>query len=239
MRNSASFIRWALSGLAFAMAVGLAVATAAMMADNVETRRSIHRVQLQIDALEATLESEKVLWRRAAPQHLLGLESCLERVDLQLHAMNRTPRFDVVRHHRGRCDRETDGHRKGEAGQRPPYEARRIPHRSRALRARGLRATSAASAVIGRRNGRSMFSRMNCLTMRSSFEWNAITTNRPPTASRSRQACSPCRSAPISSLTAIRIAWNVRVAAWMRPRRAGGGKARTTRSASWPVRSIR
>ena len=61
--------------------------------------------------------------------------------------------------------------------------------------------------------------------MRSSSEWNAITTSRPP-GLRMRSAAGNARaSSPSSSLTKMRSAWNVRVAGWMSP-----GLARTTRA---------
>ena len=68
-------------------------------------------------------------------------------------------------------------------------------------------------------------------TIRSSSEWNEMIANRPPLTS-GKIAAGMKRSSPLSSsLTAIRSAWNVRVAGWMR-QRPGMLSARTTTSAS-------
>ena len=61
--------------------------------------------------------------------------------------------------------------------------------------------------------------------MRSSSEWNATTTSRPPGARIRSAAASAAASSPSSSLTKMRSAWNVRVAGWMAP-----GRACTTRA---------
>ena len=69
-----------------------------------------------------------------------------------------------------------------------------------------------------------------CFTMRSSSEWNVMTTSRAPTRSR-RAAASRNRSSPSSSrFTQMRSAWNVRVAGSMRwyPR-VGNGPANDRR----------
>src|SRR5216684_1342757 len=115
--------------------------------------------------------------------------------------------------------------------------------RSLAERARGLAASSASSGTTGRlvriwklgaartlsgkcREGAAGLPRAarNVLTMRSSSEWNAIVTSRPPGASRRSAAPSASARLRSSSLTKMRKAWNVRVAGWMSP-----GRPRTTR----------
>ena len=53
-------------------------------------------------------------------------------------------------------------------------------------------------------------------TMRSSSEWNATTTSRPPSRSTASAAPSARASSSSSRLTKMRSAWNVRVAGWMR-----------------------
>src|SRR5579884_2915971 len=108
--------------------------------------------------------------------------------------------------------------------------------RSFALRARGFRATSASPGTIGFFVSTSSCAsaRKVCLTIRSSSEWNVITTSRAPARSR-RAAESRKRSRSSSSrLTQMRSAWNVRVAGSIRlgPRR---GIARRTIDASCPV----
>ena len=55
------------------------------------------------------------------------------------------------------------------------------------------------------------------MTARSSPEWNEITASRPPSASQWSAAARPPSSSSPSSLTALRRAWKVRVAGWMRP----------------------
>ena len=132
--------------------------------------------------------------------------------------------------------------------------------RSLAERARGLRAVSASPGRTGPlvtrrklRHGlapgapgrwrepcaaRPLRAAKNCLTIRSSSEWNVTTASRPPGLSTRSAAWSARTSSPSSSLTAIRRPWNVRVAGWMwLP-----GSTRTTpatRSASCAVVSIR
>ena len=61
--------------------------------------------------------------------------------------------------------------------------------------------------------------------MRSSSEWNATTTSRPPGLSTCSAAARPAASSASSSLTKMRSAWNVRVAGWIAP-----GRACTTRA---------
>src|SRR5450755_3726368 len=114
--------------------------------------------------------------------------------------------------------------------------------RSLAERARGLCATSSASAVTGRLvstlnvgAGRlssgawreparvSLRPVKNDLTMRSSSEWNDTVTRRPLGLRMRSAACSASTSSPNSSLTKMRSAWNVRVAGWISP-----GRERTT-----------
>src|SRR5690606_9030711 len=110
-----------------------------------------------------------------------------------------------------------------------------------AERARGLAASSASPASRAPLNSRSKLglrvstatgawreppgalpvrSVRKALTMRSSSEWKVTTTSRPPGASVASAASSPRSSSPNSSLTAMRRAWNTRVAGWMAaPRR--------------------
>lgn len=152
----------------------------------------------------------------------------LERVELSLtlpdfdllHDAVSSPCYDACRH-----QDETNQHERNE---RPPaggYAAFRHA-RSRALRARGFRATSSSEAVIARLvivvpSGRprqvhtgcfggqmqaALHSRKVFLTIRSSPEWYAITTKVPPGVSRSRSAGSARSSPGSSSLTAIRTA---------------------------------
>src|SRR5579864_800694 len=129
--------------------------------------------------------------------------------------------------------------------------------RRRADEDRGFAATSAALGLTGRRSiarssgsfpqthtGKSgghvqprSFSRRNCLTMRSSSEWNEITASRPPGRSIASAAGSAASSEPSSSLTAIRSAWKTRFAGWPSPKRAGAGIAALIVSTSSPVRS--
>ena len=58
--------------------------------------------------------------------------------------------------------------------------------------------------------------------MRSSSEWNATTTSRPPSRSTASAAASACASSSSSRLMKMRSAWKVRVAGWMRD---GAGRA--------------
>src|SRR5215470_6297939 len=60
-------------------------------------------------------------------------------------------------------------------------------------------------------------------TARSSPEWNEMTPKRPPRSRSSGAASSASCSAGISSLTAMRRAWNVRVATCVRCDQAGRG----------------
>src|SRR6266540_298086 len=109
------------------------------------------------------------------------------------------------------------------------YAARRH-RRSLALRARGLRRVSSASAVIARRVTNSpsatprqvhcgcfggqmqsrLHSRIACLARRSSPEWYAITARTPPKFSRSRMTGSASSSALSSSFTRMRSDWKRR-----------------------------
>src|SRR5690242_7059938 len=118
---------------------------------------------------------------------------------------------------------ETDEHHGDHAAAPRLYSALRHA-RSRALRARGFRMTSSAEAGMARLvivvpSGRprqvqtgcfggqtqaALQSRNAFLTMRSSPEWYAITTNVPPGNSRSRSAGSARSKPGSSSLTAMR-----------------------------------
>ena len=62
-----------------------------------------------------------------------------------------------------------------------------------------------------------------------------MTTIRPPTASASSAAGSARFSAPSSSLTSMRRAWNVRFAGWPPVRRVAAGIDSRTSSASRAV----
>ena len=55
-----------------------------------------------------------------------------------------------------------------------------------------------------------------CFTIRSSSEWNDITTTTPPGRRHLIAAISPSLRALSSSFTAILRAWKVRVAGWIR-----------------------
>src|SRR5688572_3400780 len=94
--------------------------------------------------------------------------------------------------------------------------------RSFALRARGLRSISASPGTIGRlvstwSAARPCASaRKACFTMRSSSEWNVITTRRAPASSRLQALARNSSSCSSSRFTQMRSAWNVRVAGSMR-----------------------
>ena len=75
----------------------------------------------------------------------------------------------------------------------------------------------------------------NRLTRRSSSEWNEIAASRPPVASMSHACGSAASIASSSPLTAIRIAWKVRLAGLPRPKRADGGRPARTASTSSEV----
>ena len=126
--------------------------------------------------------------------------------------------------------------------------------RSSALRARGLRRTSAslgrglaadelqarlrrrAAAPAGARaRDRAATARcMKRLTARSSSEWKLMATSRPPGASTSSAPRRPRSSCPSSSLMNMRSAWKVRVAGCLPGSRVR--TARATSSASCAVR---
>src|SRR3954452_16428671 len=129
--------------------------------------------------------------------------------------------------------------------------------RSRADFARGLAATSSAEAAMPRpirsasgswpqthtgRSGGQMHPRARSarkrFTRRSSREWNEIPAKRPSFRSSSHASGSAASSWPSSSLTAMRIAWNVRFAGWPPAKRAGTGIASVTISTSCWVVSI-
>jgi hypothetical protein len=100
-------------------------------------------------------------------------------------------------------------------------QAGRSADLSFALLARGFRSISASDGTIGRFVRIVMApvacSALNeCLTTRSSNEWNVSMTSRPPGASRAAARVRKPSSPSSSWLTQIRIAWNVRVAGSMR-----------------------
>ena len=72
-------------------------------------------------------------------------------------------------------------------------------------------------------------------TRRSSSEWNEIAPRRPSGASISQASASPRSSDSSSELTAIRIAWKLRLAGWPRPKRYAGGTAARIASTSSEV----
>src|SRR5579883_1696426 len=131
----------------------------------------------------------------------------------------------------------------------------RAPKRNLAERARGLASISLSFGVIGWPPGTAKVGAgagaspgrrrpaasprperraKNCLTMRSSSEWNVTTTRRPPGLRIASAATSPRANSPSSSLTAMRKAWKLRVAGWMgSPGRAGA--TRSINEASWRV----
>src|ERR1700688_2324420 len=123
------------------------------------------------------------------------------------------------------------------------HDAVRSTHRSRALRALGFCAISSAVGRIALRTGKtnsalSANSRRRFFTARSSSEWYASTTIRPPAARRIGARSSSAARLSSSWFTAIRSAWKVRVAGWTRPR----CRQPSTRSAirrSSPVVEIR
>src|SRR3990170_4977431 len=141
-----------------------------------------------------------------------------------------------------------------------PATDTRSATRSLALRARGLAAASPRDGRIGfgvrSRNtagagtcagqgtvvltARPASPRSVCLTMRSSSEWKEITATRPPTLSARTTSGNPALSSPSSSFTAMRNAWKVRVAGWMREWPAAGVRrdAAATISASSRVDRI-
>ena len=73
------------------------------------------------------------------------------------------------------------------------------------------------------------------LTMRSSSEWKEITASRPPGARWSMAARIMRETAVSSSLTAMRIAWKLRLAGCCFSRRAAAGIALRITSTSWSV----
>ena len=79
------------------------------------------------------------------------------------------------------------------------------------------------------------FSARKRFTRRSSSEWNEIAARRPPTRSTSQASGSAASSWASSSLTAIRIAWKVRLAGWPPAKRAGAGIAAVIASTSSKV----
>src|SRR6185437_6183907 len=133
--------------------------------------------------------------------------------------------------------------------------SRRSAKRSLAERARGLAAISPCPGTTGwpgkllklGRGGagspgnkreatrpRPLRRARNCLTMRSSSEWNVTTASRPPGFSARSAAQSALCNCPSSSLTAMRSAWNTRVAGCVRSP-GGAGATRATRPASCEV----
>ena len=128
----------------------------------------------------------------------------------------------------------------------------RTPKRSLAERERGFESASRSLGSIGWPRGTSNVGsasagspgksreaaprrperlEKNCLTMRSSSEWNVTAASRPPGFKSRSAAESPRASSPSSSLTAMRKAWKARVAGWVNsPRRAGATRAMSSAS---------
>ena len=104
----------------------------------------------------------------------------------------------------------------------------------------GLRRRGRSRRRAGRagRCSRGVRSARKRLTRRSSSEWNEIAASRPPTRSRSQASGSAASSWASSSLTAIRIAWKVRLAGWPPANRAGAGIAAVIASTSSNVVAI-
>ena len=133
---------------------------------------------------------------------------------------------------RGRCVRPAMGACRCGRHARTSSSVSLRAARRRADFERGLSATSPGVGATERRNtssacgvrpqpqtGRSggqmqprVRSARKRLTRRSSSEWNEIAASRPPTRSRSHASGSASSSWVSSSLTAMRIAWNVRLA---------------------------
>ena len=74
--------------------------------------------------------------------------------------------------------------------------------------------------------------------MRSSSEWKLITHSLPPGLSLSGAVSIICETADSSSLTAMRMAWKLRLAGCCFSRRAGAGMADLMTSTSSSVVSI-
>ena len=70
-------------------------------------------------------------------------------------------------------------------------------------------------------------------TMRSSSEWKAMTHRRPPGRRQSAATARNRSSSPSSSLTAMRSAWNVRVAGFLPTRGAAWRAPRWPRAPPW------
>ena len=106
--------------------------------------------------------------------------------------------------------------------------------------ARSPRPSSSASGVRPQTHtGRSGGQMQPCaraarkrFTRRSSSEWKEIPAKRPFWRRTPTRAASAASSWPSSSLTAIRIAWNVRLAGWPPANRAGAGIAAAITSTS-------
>ena len=136
------------------------------------------------------------------------------------------------------------GKRMAGAGPTGSSGSRRSAARRRTEAARGFVASSAGSAcsaplvsnlrlgpVPGSSTGRSTGpvdvarAAKARLTRRSSSDWYAITTIRPPVPSASRAAGNAASSEASSWFTSMRRAWNVRLAGWPPAKRAGAGIA--------------
>ena len=71
-----------------------------------------------------------------------------------------------------------------------------------------------------------------CLTIRSSSEWKVMMANRPPGARQSKALSRHWDRWSSSPLTAMRMAWKVRLAGWPPLRRAAAGIDSLTMSTS-------
>ena len=155
------------------------------------------------------------------------------------------------------CSGGSVGNAEGGLVQGTGRRAVRRAARSRADRARGFAATSASPASTPLR-ARSVKvgaaisdsglwreppdraaerSARKRLTMRSSSEWNATTTSRPPSPRMRSDAASASASSSSSRLTKMRSAWNVRVAGWIGLPRLPPTARETISARSWVVLS--
>src|SRR5262249_9816258 len=167
----------------------------------------------------------------------------LDPVDIDGSGDERGDDADVEEAHHRRLPLMTSV-RAGSRGKRsscalPAGASVRSAARSLAERARGLAAIAVASGVTNRpvrtrkpaggclASGRwrdpplrRLRVARNVFTMRSSSEWKATATSRPPGRSTASAAARPAASSASSSFTNRRSAWKVRVAGWIAPGRA-------------------
>src|SRR5690606_13797374 len=173
------------------------------------------------------------------PRRLLELQAA--ELDVQFvarglelgQAVEELPVLVAREHHRDRGGHVGQDQQREQQPQGHAASASFSATRSTALRARGLRASSASPALVappmarsvgvnatasGRRRlagGALARAAMNCLVIRSSSEWKLITASRPPAFSRATAASRPASRSSSSRLMKIRIAWKLRVAGWI------------------------